>query len=390
MFENKKHHLGIDIGAGGIKLVELRLEKGRPVLFTYGMTRDTHDIHSIIPDRKSSTLAKEPQGVAKESTLDAEKVPKQEISAETQQKIDKYASQISLLCKHSRTATKNAVVSLPVSSVFHAIVTLPALEKPDQLKRMVESEVGKFVPFSLNEMALDYQVLSSEQEIMKNKSQRILVNAVPNELIVFYTSIFQKAGLQLISLEPESSALSRSLVGRDSSVVMLIDIGAQRTNFFIIKDSVPITHQSIDFGGNKIDRIIQNILGVEDQMIFNLKSDLFNYWSNTINSDIEVGERAISIFSPVIEPMIKEIELNLDLYSRQIEESDKKVEKIILTGGTSFLPFFPEYVSKVFKTKCYIGDPWARVVYQQPLKKLLGKNAPGMAVAIGLALRDMV
>jgi type IV pilus assembly protein PilM len=259
--------------------------------------------------------------------------------------------------------------------------------KKEELDHIIRAEVKKLLPMPLEDMALDYQVLKSEPDA---RSQRILVNAVPHTLIAFYSKIFQKAGLVLEALEPESTALTRCLVGKDQSVNMLIDIGAERTNFFIVEQSVPITHQIIESGGVKADRILRGILGVGQEEVGQVKHDLFNYLSSTRDTSLLSEQKFIDIMMPVIDPITKEIGLSFELFLRQSGNENKKPEKIILTGGMGFMPYLANYISDKFKVKCFLGDPWARVVYQEGLKPMLHHVGPRMSVAIGLALRNMV
>ena len=259
-------------------MVELRLEKKRPVLLTYGLTHSKQDVHklSVAEDKNiTNLLSKENSGgpaSVKMENPDADRLSESQIA--------KYADIIKSVCRASKTISKTAVVSLPVSSIFHAVVTLPAVKK-EEIDHLIRAEVKKLLPMPLEEMALDYQVLES---LSADKSQRVLINAVPHKLIEFYTKIFQRAGLVLDALEPESTALTRCLVGRDQAVAMIIDVGAERTNFFIIDQGAPITHQSIESGGDKIDKILQNILGVERGLTEQIKRDLFDYLPVTDNN----------------------------------------------------------------------------------------------------------
>ena len=59
-------------------------------------------------------------------------------------------------------------------------------------------------------------------------------------------------------------------------------------------------------------------------------------------------------------------------------------------GGSALFPFLVDELSEKFKMKCYVGDPWGRVVYQESLKPILNSIGPRMSVAIGLALRNVV
>lgn len=374
-----KSFLGIDVGASGIKLVELRQEKNRPVLFTYGLTAAKQDIHklqvTIKEDKNLDTLLQKQAIVA---------IPDRDEHF-GEDAVTAYSNTIKKLCKASRVTSKNAVVSLPVSSVFHAVVTLPIVKK-EELDHLLKAEVKKLLPVPLEEMALDFQVLNS---YAVEKSQRVLVNAVPYKLIEFYTKVFAKAGLTLEALEPESTALTRCLIGKDQAVAMIIDIGSERTNFFIIDSGAPITHQTIESGGEKIDKILQNILGIDHELVERVKYDLFDFLPSSNNTYLH-EEKWIEILMPVLEPILKEIAISLEVYLRQTGNENKRPEKIILTGGMSLIPYLPKYIEQKFNIKCYVGDSWARVVYQDGLKPILRQIGPRVSVAVGLALRSMV
>lgn len=368
-----KSYLGIDFGAGGIKLVELRKEKNRPVLFTYAFTSTPQDVHqfasrSILP--KESNLAS-----SSKSSL-----------VEDNERINYYSSLIQSVCKEARTTSKVAVVSVPVSAVFHTIVTLPLVKK-DEFDRLLKAEIQKLLPYKLEDTALDYEIISEKSE---SRTQRVLVNAVPRELVLFYSKIFQKAGLKLDSIEPESVALSRSLVGRDAALTMVVDMGAERTNFFIVEGTKTITHHSIETGGLKINRIIEAVLKVEASSVEQIKQDLFGKLLISPQNSLLTKDIFLDIFTPVLDPIVKEVEYSFELYLRQSESEQRKPEKIILTGGAALFPYLATYLNERFKIKCYIGDPWGRVVYQESLRALLHAIGPRMSVAVGLALRNIV
>lgn len=170
---------------------------------------------------------------------------------------------------------------------------------------------------------------------------------------------------------------------------MIIDIGAERTNFCIIDNGTPVTHQSIESGGNKADKILQNILGVPHEQVEQVKYDLFENLALP-NNKIISEQKFLDIFMPVIDPIVKEIEVSLEIFLRQSGNEGKRPEKIILTGGMGFVPYFSKYISDKFKVKSYLGDPWARIVYQEGLKPILSQIGPRMSVAIGLALKNLV
>ena len=87
-----------------------------------------------------------------------------------------------------------------------------------------------------------------------------------------------------------------------------------------------------------------------------------------------------------LNPMINEIKYVFDLYQRQ---GNAKIEKIVLAGGSSFLPNLPSYLAQLLNLPVIIGDPWDRIVYPMDLKPVLQEIGPRMAASIGLAMRDI-
>jgi type IV pilus assembly protein PilM len=389
-FSKPKSFLGIDFGAGGIKLVELRQEKNRPVLFTYALATENQDIHEVMSSAQNRTVSdllkeKTDPHTATPATVQTGQTTPQDAGIDAQ-KISRYARLIKTVCKEARVQSTTAIVSLPVSAVFHTIVNLPIVKK-EEFDGLLQAEMRKLLPYKLEQASLDYDILPHAPDA---KVQTVLVNAVPNNLVLFFTKVFKEAGLKLHALEPESDALARSLIGRDTALSMLIDIGAERTNFFIIDQAAPVTHHSIELGGNAINKSLAAVLGIEESAIERVKHDLF---TQLLRHAEELGmprDKFLSLFTSVIDPIMKEIAYSFNLYLRQTWNETKRPEKIVLTGGGGIFPFLADFITETFKIKCYIGDPWGRVLYQDALKPVLSDIGPRMAVAIGLALKNLV
>ena len=121
-------------------------------------------------------------------------------------------------------------------------------------------------------------------------------------------------------------------------------------------------------------------MDVEDSLVGQIKKDLSR------SKEILDPE----VFVSMLDPIIKEIEYSFDLFLSQTGNQGKRPEKIILTGGSSVLPFIKDELSKKFPMKVFVGDPWARVIHQEGFKVVLDGIGSRMSVAIGLALRNIV
>ncbi|MFA6304462.1 MAG: pilus assembly protein PilM [Patescibacteria group bacterium] len=381
LFSSKESYLGVDIGTASIKVVELISAGGRPKLLTYGYV----DIVSDIVHSKSE---------------------------EHQQKI---VNSLKNLVQKCRVKTNFCIAALPTFSVFNSIITLPSMSGKD-MASAIKWEAKKYVPLPLEEMILDWKIIKennavkvpliplsapkkkfslfnsnktdssinpakSASEAVKGENLRVLVTAAPKNLVNRYLGIFKQANLKLISLETEAFALARSLIGGDSSTVMIVDIGSITTDICIIEKGVPVLNRSIDVGGLTITKAIATSLNITLERAEQFKRDF------GVNINQEDQSRGINKnIATSLSPIINEIKYVLDLYQGQ---EGRTMEKIVLSGGSAFLPNLVNYFQDLFSKPTIIGNPWDKVIYPEELKPGLDEVGSRMAVAIGLAMRDI-
>jgi type IV pilus assembly protein PilM len=366
--------IGIDIGGASLKIVELKNEKGRPKLQTYG-------------------YIEKPSPVLKVDSTES----KQKIVETLKKVLDK-----------AKVSTNQVVAALPSYTVFSSVITLPEM-KPKELDAAVHWEAKKIVPMPLEKMVLSYDELtnyddhehipsqniqggnagvdaSADARLAQLKSspkkyKKILLTAAPADLVSHYVELFKMAGLNLVKLETEAFALERALVGHDRAPVMIVDVGATTTSISVVVASVPVVNRSIDLGGQTITKTIASSLNVDIDRAEQFKRD-FGLISSGVGGN-QIPKRIEFMVSSVV----NEINYVLNLYHNQ---SPAHIEKIILTGGSAWLPNLPNYLAQVLNTKVLIGDPWARVMYPVELKPVLTEIGPRLSIAVGLAMREIV
>lgn len=276
------------------------------------------------------------------------------------------------------------------------------------LKPAIEAEAKKLLSRPLEEMVLYWNILNEDEAekestsaeatagkdvivSKKTKYLKILLTAAPKDFVNRYVEIFHKAGLKLLSLETAAFALTRSLAGIDTSRILITDIGAGTTEIIILDEGLPVFNRSIDIGGFKITRALQESLKISFDEAEQLKLDISN---NPGNQSAEI----IKILEKIMAPIINEIKYSITLYFNRLSltekeevtklQTQKRIEKIILTGGSGLLSGINDYVKKKLQIRVFVGDPWSRVIYPQDLKPLLNEIGPKFAVAIGLAMRE--
>lgn len=293
------------------------------------------------------------------------------------------------IIRDSNISTTKTIAALPSFTVFSSIISLPVMTRKE-LNSAVRWEAKKFVPLPIDELVLDWKLIKDKDNEQTTGNQRdqsapknlkVLITAAPKNLVKRYLDIAKATGLQMVNLETEALALSRSLIGTESAPVMIVDIGAVATNIAVMVDGIPLINRSIDVGGNTMTKSIAQSLNVDAERAEQFKRDF----------GISTGQQSVSQIPKTIEfvvsSIINEIRFVLNLYRAQ---GRPPVDKIVLAGGSAFLLNLPEYLEKTLSIKTFIGDPWARVVYPMDLQPVLQEIGPRFAVAIGLAMREIV
>ncbi|MBI1961438.1 MAG: pilus assembly protein PilM [Parcubacteria group bacterium] len=385
LFKNKTtSFLGIDIGTNSIKLVELESVAGRPRLVTYGMV----EIESSIAGNSDSS----------------------DVAADNQ----KIAGTLAALLKKTGARSRTAVAALPNFSVFSSVISLPKLGDK-QLAEAVSWEAKKFVPMPIENVVLDWKILNEEtqeagvaeagdaekgaqQEVPKQLAAqadqnsnlakcktiaKILLTAAPRHLVERYVAVFKLAGVSLLSLETESFALARCLVGNEAGTILIADVGALTTDVTVVKKGVPVFSRSINVGGGTVTRAIADSMGVATERAEQFKRD--TGMARSSGGAAGAASGVAKVIQQSFSPVISEMKYTLERESA----AGTPIEKILLTGGSAFLSSLDSHISESLGVKVFIANPWARVSYPKDLGGVLDQIAPRMGVAVGLAMREI-
>lgn len=354
--KESKGFLGVDIGASSIKVVEFESKKGRSVLMTYG-------------------YAEFPSVEAGETLFD---------------QVQATGELLARVCKEAGVKSTRVMAALPTSHVFSAILSLPDGKDPRGRQSIVDAEVTKLAPLPVSEMITQTTFLESEEKsktemLQQQKQLRVLVTGAAKSFIQKYIEIFKIAKLNLQAIDTEALALIRALIGKDKGAIMVLDIGAKRTNLIIAEKGIPFVSRSINLGGNTVTTALMQQMKVSEEEAERMKRDLG--FAGTEGSTL--GSGLPHVLEVIMQPLVNEIRFAFQLFANMELAEIKKVEKIILTGGSAHLPRVAEYLAHILDMNVYRGDPWARVVYPRDLTSVLEEIGPRMSVAIGLAMREI-
>lgn len=337
--------LGIDIGDSSLKMVELRKKRKKIFLSNYAFSENVTDVNfTKVAD--VNYLAQAILKVKAEAGIKAKKV----------------------------------TASLPTFSVFSSIINLPAIDKKN-MDKIVANEAKKVIPLPLEEMILDWKIVPQKAGEEEKNGRRVFLTGSPKKLVRRYIEIFRLAKLELASLETETFSLVRSLMANDPSTVMIVEIGANSTDLSVVQDSIPVLNRSLEVCGSTVTQALADKLGLSFIQAEQFKLDLSASLSD--GSQDELPQLIIKTLGPVIHGIE---------YMREFFEKSgvaNKIEKIVLSGGGALLLNLADYLSKHLNLQVIIGDPFSRVSYPVEMQPIISEVGSKLAVAAGLALREI-
>jgi type IV pilus assembly protein PilM len=281
------------------------------------------------------------------------------------------------LVKDAKVTTKYAVAGVPSSKVFASIITTPKLGQ-QELGKAIALQADQYIPMDTREVKLDWVVIGPGKT---EREQEVLLIAAPNTIANKYLSIFEQAGLELLALEPNAVALARAVVPPSDLAVMTLDIGSITTDITIVHSNLPKLLRSADIGGITFMKAVAQNLGLDEAQAaqFTQKFGL---------TQTKLEGQVYKAIKPSLDLLVGEINKSLQFFSGQYPQV--KLEKIVLTGGTTNLPELPTYLSSAVGLPLEIANAWTRMSYPAQLQDTLMQISSAYGVAAGLAERDML
>jgi type IV pilus assembly protein PilM len=350
LFSRSKNLVGLDIGDSAVKLAELKdLGRGRG--------------YQIM------ALASEP--LSNEAIVDGA-IMDSGLVIETIQR----------LFRNSRVRSKQVATSLSGHSVIIKRVSLPVMNE-QELAESIQWEAEQYIPFDVEDVAMDYQILEGSS-LSGEGNMDVLLVAVKKDKITDYTSVISQAGLTPAVVEVDAFSLQNTFEANyeaePQQTTALIDIGAAVTTITLLQGSNPAFWRDINIGGNQYTDAIQKELNLSAEASERVKrgDDVSGVQPDSV----------LPILAAVTEDVCNEIQKTIDFY-KATSASDEPLDRMYLTGGTSQLVNLKEALAERFHTSVEYLNPFRKITSasRELSADALHRLAPGCAVAVGLALR---
>lgn len=283
--------------------------------------------------------------------------------------------------KKLATRTKNVAIALPTAAVITKKIIVPAGLREEELELQVEGEANQYIPFALDEVNLDFQVVgpapSSPEEV------EVLIAASRKEKVEDRVAVAEAAGLKAIVMDVESYAMQTAFElirqqlpneGVDLNVAV-VDIGAAIMNITVLRNDQAVYTREQAFGGNQLTQDIARHYGLSQEEAENAKR------SGGLPDSFDA-----EVLRPFMENAALEIQRAMQFFFTSTQFNS--VEHVLLTGGTSTLPGLEDIVSTRVRINTMVANPFANMSISQrvQLKRLIS-DAPALMIACGLAMR---
>jgi type IV pilus assembly protein PilM len=300
------------------------------------------------------------------------------------EKFDEVAAAVRKLVQKSGTKTRQVVMAMPQAAVITKRIMLPAGLRDEELELQVESEANQYIPFSLDEVSLDFCVIGPSPT--SGGDIEVLIAASRKERVQDRQGLAEAAGLKPVVLDIESHAsrlaLSRLVAtlpsqGKDA-LVALFEIGADTTSLKVLREDEMLYDRDQAFGGSQLTQLISRQYGFsfEEAEAKKLASDL-----------PEDYESAILV--PFVDSLSQEIGRALQYFFTSTPHH--KVHYVMLAGGTATLPGLKERVTELTGFASMVVNPFDSMKIGSGVRESkVQREAPSYLTACGLAMRRFV
>lgn len=297
--------------------------------------------------------------------------------------LEKVVDAMKLAWKLLSSREKRAALALPASAVISKKVLMSAGTREEDMEVQVEAEANQYIPFSLDEVNIDFQIIGPAPN--NPDEVEVLIAAARKEKIEDRVAAAEGAGLKVAVMDVENyateaaySLLASQLPnsGREQTV-MIIDIGASLMHINVLHDNKSVYMREQSFGGGQLTQEIQRRFGlsVEESEIAKRKGGLPESYES-------------EVLQPFVQLLTAEVARALQFFTSSTQYN--KVDNIVLAGGCAAIPSIDVLVQERTQVHTIVANPFHGMTMNNRLKKQqVDIDAPAMLIACGLAMRGL-
>src|SRR5437868_3724192 len=347
-----KSFLAVDFGAGSLKLAEFEVNEAG------GLRLKQYALRPLGPEGAQETTREAAISKVLQATL-------------------------------TETGVKSKAVNVcaPGFHVFSKFVKLPPVDA-GKVTQIIEYEAKSNVPFPLEEVVWDYQILGSAP----SGELEVLLVAIKAEIVEGLFRVTESAGLHLLLADVSPAALCNAFrynYGELEDCTMLLDIGAKTSNLLFFEKG-KVFSRSINLGANSITQDFANESKLKFEAADKLKIDEgFVSLGGAYEEPENPNQAAISKIARQFMTRLH-IQVNQTMQFYRGQQGGSAPQRLFLSGGASIMPYTAQFFAEKLNVPVEYFNP-LRNVQIDPAINLedLARVAHSMGEVIGLGLRSL-
>lgn len=307
--------------------------------------------------------------------------PQPGIISDNEEDLENLANAIKQLLSAAKINQKEVIMALPESKVFTRVIDdLPYLTD-EELSSAIRYAAEEFIPMSLADVNLNWQVLIRSDPKIKNARTVVLVIASPKHEVTKYLKVLNMAGLWPKALETEIIAITRSLVGNNpfSPSTLIMQLGTTTTDFAAVSKGLIWLTRSISTGGMALTRALAQHFNFELN-----QAEQYKKIYGLLEDQME--GKVFEALRPVIDIITGEGKRVIQAFEAKYPSNP--IKRVVLSGGGAKMPGLVIYLANMFGLEVQEADSWYSITRDQAAVSRLAQDASSYSVAVGLALRN--
>lgn len=297
--------------------------------------------------------------------------------------LEQVSDAVKLAWKLLGTREKRAALALPSAAVITKKVLMSADLREAEMETQVEAEANQYIPFPLEEVNIDFQVIgpapNSADEV------EVLIAAARKEKIEDRIAAAEDAGLKVTVMDVDAYATEAAYTitavqlpnGGKNQTVMIVDIGAVMMHINVLHDNVSVYTREQAFGGAQLTQEIQRRFGlsIEEAEIAKRKGGLPDSYE-------------IEVLQPFMQSLSTEVARALQFFTSSTQYN--RADHIVLAGGCAGIATIDVMVQDRTQVNTIVANPFQSMSLSSKIKQQqVSIDAPALMIACGLAMRGV-
>jgi type IV pilus assembly protein PilM len=250
--------------------------------------------------------------------------------------------------------------------------------KEAEAREVIRWEAEQHVPFDMDNVELDFQILDPEAEGLQ---MTVLLVAAKRELVEHKLALLSDIGLEASVIDVDAFALHNAFElnypEAMRGVVGLVNIGHETSNINILDDGIPVLTRDIPIGTRRFKEDLQRERGLSaDEAEAVLK-----------------GAESSEALDPLLESRGEELAVGIERAAAFLQSASRSaggISRIFTTGGGARIPRLNKVLSDRLRIPVQLANPIEKLQVADGVFDQLSVDevAPLLMLPIGLALRS--